>query len=583
MPAKVAISCNKKEEKRQKELEDRSVTGKKTSARMVLIKILCIFLVPFLLFLILLNVYCNTVYTQRLTQNNQTRLAMYESFIEEDLAHVQYFMSDMIANDVNFASIRYPLSDVNSYLQGQILREKFESFMKSIDGISAFCVLSSETDFFSGAYARENTYVEKENIQAYLQKLVSEEDDMVTDWRIQKIGDEYYFIKIMGQGHAYCGCLIAVGNLSRKQDDSYLLFENGGAFLSYTDTMEKLGVKIRENKGSYRSGSAGNQFVVQGYSDLLNANILLVEEYHGIWSLQSIPLIMVVISLFFAALIVLCYRLLKKGFLSPLEDMVETMEQIRDVEAESRLHIVSEVQEFCRINSAFNSMMDRIQKLKLLAYDRLIQMQQTQLQYYQIQIRPHFYLNCLKTLYGMAAAGSYGQLREMILTMSEYLRLVMKDHDVSTPLSKEMESIRAFIRLQQLSNARPPELYEDIEKSLREYGIPPISILSYVENSLRYKRNDDTPLKILIRARLLENEEEQMVNITVMDNGSGFPQEILDILNDPERRLPAERLGIHNIEQRFSLLFQNNCSFFYRNIDGACVEIFLPYSEAGRS
>ena len=175
----------------------------------------------------------------------------------------------------------------------------------------------------------------------------------------------------------------------------------------------------------------------------------------------------------------------------------------------------------------------------------------------------------------MAAAGSYGQLREMILTMSEYLRLVMKDHDVSTPLSKEMESIRAFIRLQQLSNARPPELYEDIEESLREYGIPPISILSYVENSLRYKRNDDTPLKILIRARLLENEEEQMVNITVM--------EILDILNDPERRLPAERLGIHNIEQRFSLLFQNNCSFFYRNIDGACVEIFLPYSEAGRS
>lgn len=299
MPAKVAISCNRKEEGKETkgtggQERDGEEDFRKNGADQDFMHISR----TFLLFLILLNVYCNTVYTQRLTQNNQTRLAMYESFIEEDLAHVQYFMSDMIANDVNFASIRYPLSDVNSYLQGQILREKFESFMKSIDGISAFCVLSSETDFFSGAYARENTYVEKENIQAYLQKLVSEEDDMVTDWRIQKIGDEYYFIKIMGQGHAYCGCLIAVGNLSRQQDDSYLLFENGGAFLSYTDTMEKLGVKIRENKGSYRSGSAGNQFVVQGYSDLLNANILLVEEYHGIWSLQSIPLIMVVISVF---------------------------------------------------------------------------------------------------------------------------------------------------------------------------------------------------------------------------------------------------------------------------------------------
>ena len=87
-------------------------------------------------FFVVLNVYCNTVYTQRLTQNNQTRLAMYESFIEEDLAHVQYFMSDMIANDVNFASIRYPLSDVNSYLQGQILREKFDR--------RHFCILRAQ-------------------------------------------------------------------------------------------------------------------------------------------------------------------------------------------------------------------------------------------------------------------------------------------------------------------------------------------------------------------------------------------------------------------------------------------------------
>lgn len=554
--------------------------GNNTSARMVLIKILCIFLIPFLLFIILLNVYCNMVYTQRLTQNNQTRLDMYESFIAEDLEHVQYFMSDMIANDGTFAAIRYPLSDVNSYLQGQVLKEKFESVMKSIDGITAFCVLSSESNFFSGTYAREITYVEKDSIQAYLQALVSEEEDgMISDWRIQKIGGEYYFIKVMGQGHAYCSCLIAANNLSRQQDASYLLFENGGEFISYVSRMNELGVRIEKNRNSYRSGNAGNQFVVQEYFDLLNANILLVEEYHGIWNFRSLPVMMVIISLFFAALIFLCYRLLKRSFLSPLEEMVETMEQIRDGEAESRLNIASDVQEFRKIDTTFNSMMDRIRKLKLLAYDRLIQMQQTQLQYYQIQIRPHFYLNCLKTLYGMASSGSYGQLREMILTMSDYLRLVMKDHDVSTPLCREMDSIRAFIRLQQLSNARPPQLYEEISERLKDYGIPPISLLSYVENSLRYKRDDDTPLKILIRAQLLENEEEKVVNITIRDNGAGFPQEILDVLNDPEQRLPEEHLGIHNIEQRFSLLFQNNCSFFYSNMDGACVEIFLPYQK----
>ena len=38
--------------------------------------------------------------------------------------------------------LRYPLSYVDSYLQVQQLQEKFESVMKTIDSISAFCIIS---------------------------------------------------------------------------------------------------------------------------------------------------------------------------------------------------------------------------------------------------------------------------------------------------------------------------------------------------------------------------------------------------------------------------------------------------------
>lgn len=548
---------------------------------MVLIKILCIFLIPFLLFLLLLNVYCNTVYTQRLAQNNRTRLAMYESFIEEDLAHVQYFMSDMIANDVTFTSIRYPLSDVNSYLQGQVLREKFESFMKSIDGISAFCVLSSETDFFSGAYARENTYVEKENIQAYLQNLVAEEEDVITDWRIQKIGDEYYFIKIMGQGHAYCSCLIAANNLSRKQDDSYLLFENGGEYISYGDKMKELGVKFREDKLSYRSGSDGNQFIVQGYSDLLHANILLVEEYHGIWSMQSIPFFMVMISLFFAALIVLCYRMLKKGFLSPLEDMVETMEQIRDGETESRLHIVSEVQEFHKINITFNSMMDRIRKLKLLAYDRMIQMQQTQLQYYQIQIRPHFYLNCISVIHGMAEKYHADDIIMIAEKLSDYFRYVINDSYVLRQIGQEVAHIRDYIDIQKLR-------YEDffrfevmMDEGVEECMIPPLVLQVFVENAINHGVNFEKQVEITLYIAREQYRGKDYLYICVSDTGEGFSKEALHKIQNGGNIVYNGRkhVGIQNTLKRLQIIYGEKAQVSFFNMTehcGAVVELRIP-------
>jgi hypothetical protein len=50
-------------------------------------------------------------------------------------------------------------------------------------------------------------------------------------------------------------------------------------------------------------------------------------------------------------------------------------------------------------------MMDQIKSLKIIAYEKTLAAQQAQLQYLQIQIRPHFFLNCLSALYGLAEVG----------------------------------------------------------------------------------------------------------------------------------------------------------------------------------
>lgn len=557
------------------------------TAKTALLKISMLFLIPFFLFMFGLNVYSNTIYRQRLTENNQTRLTMFESFLEEDLKNVEYFMSDMIANDGGFNALRYPLSYVDSYLQVQQLQEKFESVMKTIDSISAFCIISPKSNITNGPFRKNVSYDEKENIKTYLNQLVKEKGDgAITDWRVQQIGEKYYFLKIMGLGGVYSSCIIDVGNVSTIEEigseNSYLVFEENEEILSYQEQMKELGIRVQEGKTSYLTGSRRDQFVVMSYSEILNCCLMLVEPYRGIWSMESLPLIMLLLSVFFAILLLRCYRMLKRDFLNPLEQMVETMEQIGDDGLESRLCVRNQVKEYKKMESTFNAMMDRIKELKILAYVRLIQAQQTELQYYQIQIRPHFFLNCMKNLYAMTAARKYTQMQEMILTLSEYLRAVLKDHDMIVPLEKELDSVRSYVKLQQMSSARPPEYEEDVSPQLLQFGIPPMSLLTFVENSFKYEKSGEGAMQILIKARLFLDGEEKFVNITIMDNGKGFPEEVLEILNDPEKRMPGEHMGINNVEQRFSLVYQKPCSFVYSNMNGACVDIFIPFEEARR-
>lgn len=557
------------------------------TAKTALLKISMLFLIPFFLFMFGLNVYSNTIYRQRLTENNQTRLTMFESFLEEDLKNVEYFMSDMIANDGGFNALRYPLSYVDSYLQVQQLQEKFESVMKTIDSISAFCIISPKSNITNGPFRKNVSYDEKENIKTYLNQLVKEKGDgAITDWRVQQIGEKYYFLKIMGLGGVYSSCIIDVGNVSTIEEigseNSYLVFEENGEILSYQEQMKELGIRVQEGKTSYLTGNRRDQFVVMSYSEILNCCLMLVEPYRGIWSMESLPLIMLLLSVFFIILLLRCYRMLKRDFLNPLEQMVETMEQIGDDGLESRLCVRNQVKEYKKMESTFNAMMDRIKELKILAYVRLIQAQQTELQYYQIQIRPHFFLNCMKNLYAMTAARKYTQMQEMILTLSEYLRAVLKDHDMIVPLEKELDSVRSYVKLQQMSSARPPEYEEDVSPQLLQFGIPPMSLLTFVENSFKYEKSGEGSMQILIKARLFLDGEEKFVNITIMDNGEGFPEEVLEILNDPEKRMPGEHMGINNVEQRFSLIYQKPCSFVYSNMNGACVDIFIPFEEARR-
>ena len=139
--------------------------------------------------------------------------------------------------------------------------------------------------------------------------------------------------------------------------------------------------------------------------------------------------------------------------------------------------------EFNYVAESFNDMMDQIHMWKTSYYEKELAERQIHLQYLQRQIRPHFYLNCLKNLYGMVQEKKYKETQETILELSKYLRSMMQDQVSNIPLGKEMEHVRSFLAIYQLSSAYSIGYQENIAPEHRCCLIPPISILTFVENS----------------------------------------------------------------------------------------------------
>ena len=60
------------------------------------------------------------------------------------------------------------------------------------------------------------------------------------------------------------------------------------------------------------------------------------------------------------------------------------------------------------------------------------------MQYLQLQLKPHFYLNGLKTVNALAMAHEDEKIQELVLNLSEHLRYLLRAEQETVPLSREL-------------------------------------------------------------------------------------------------------------------------------------------------
>lgn len=266
----------------------------------------------------------------------------------------------------------------------------------------------------------------------------------------------------------------------------------------------------------------------------------------------------------------------------PLQRLVHTMNRVRDGEWEAKVENADFV-EIQKVNDALETMVAEIHKQKILAYEQRIEKQQTQMRFLQLQLQPHFYLNGLKTLNALVMEEDWRSTQDMIISLSEHLRYLLHSERELVPLDAEVQFIRNYTQLQKNMTGRRFRMVWDIQQTRRCWLVPVLCIQTFLENSFKYAKVGSAQKELVLRVsvRELETEEGAYLDICVRDNGCGYPESVLDNINE-DPHLSGLGVGIKNLQRRCELLYGGEAQYNFYNDNGAVSELSLPWKEAER-
>lgn len=216
-------------------------------------------------------------------------------------------------------------------------------------------------------------------------------------------------------------------------------------------------------------------------------------------------------------------------------------------------------------------------------YENERKKQTIRMDYLQLQIKPHFYLNCLNFIYQMIELGYYTDAKRMASVASDYLRYLFQSSMEFVEIRSELKHVENYLEIQKMRYRGAFTYYIEQDEETLECRIPPLMIQTFVENSVKHTVSLDKEVEITILVCAECSGDVREIHITISDTGAGFSEEVLGQLNR-DGKLEQEdghRIGITNCLQRMQYFYgeKGRTEFFNNPMGGAVVDIYIPFEK----
>lgn len=392
---------------------------------------------------------------------------------------------------------------------------------------------------------------------------------------------ENYMCKIAQNDGVYLGCFVNVKSI--LEPFSSLTMGNNGYVRLADEEDRTVGIITSEGIQEPEDiGKINSRYSIQ--RELKQAPFHIQMRISGERLMSTMMGSVIIISgsaviLIMIGVIVLLY--LRKNLLQPLQEFTGNLEKYDEGEYAFNLN-ENNLLELEQIDDKFRHMIHQIRRLKITLYEQELEKQKVEMDFLKLQIRPHFYLNCLNFIYSMIDFGQYENARRMSRITADYLSYIFRNAGNMVPVSVETEHCQNYLKILLLRYPDSFDYYLEVHEEVKDAAIFPFLIQIFVENAAKHALTLEEKILISVTVYPEDREDGTYVNIFISDTGKGFPQETLKKLQRGESLSKyGHHVGISNCLKRFRYYFGETGEINFDNspLGGAVVDIHIPYQK----
>lgn len=299
-------------------------------------------------------------------------------------------------------------------------------------------------------------------------------------------------------------------------------------------------------------------------------HLILVCTVEGNTIYEQIPLLPVAILsivLLMIGLLAWLYWYVRREIFQPIRALMYTIEYIQNGDYRHRVETRCENREFSVLNAAFNTMLDTIVELRISEYERQLCQKEAEIKYFQMQIKPHFFLNAIATIHSMSFDNRGEEIRAYIAALSDNIRYMFKAGLHTVPIAEELDHLEKYLEMQEILYPGCVFCYMDRPQELMEWQIPQMILHTFLENKYKHTVKVGNILSIYIAVKEIQRQGQKALEVTIEDDGEMFPENVIQKkweINDQN----GHGVGLYNVARTMEIMYGMPDLLKFDNISG---------------
>jgi two-component system, sensor histidine kinase YesM len=370
-------------------------------------------------------------------------------------------------------------------------------------------------------------------------------------------------------------------NLSEIQ---YALYDNSfNSIFSSDSLVESLELESMDYSSISYSliKESGSTFMITGRKIFMDWVFFALVPYSYLLRISNIlkTISFFIVSAIGLLSISITYNILRNSFSRPIHELVVQMKSFGvSIEPLSSIkdQFIDRRDEIGYLYTSFERMTKDIVRLVEVNYKNELLFKESQLQYLQAQINPHFLFNTLDSISWRAKLSNDPITPRIVESLSVLLRGSLSDKKIFS-LHEEIELVKHYLNIQQIRYGEQVTCSIHCPKELLDLCFPHMVLQPVIENAIKYSLEFNGEQ---CHIDLCAISDRQTLTVKIENSGSQFEDNHIQKLEKGMITASGFGIGLLNIQQRIQLYYGDGYGLYlYNENDKAVVEIKIPYQE----